>query len=81
MAVGLYFVIWWTVLFAVLPFGVRTQAEANDVVPGSAPSAPVAPLLMKKVIATSILAAIVLAVVWLMLEWRPILNILPPSTR
>jgi predicted secreted protein len=28
-AIALYFVIWWTVLFAVLPFGVRTQDEAG----------------------------------------------------
>ncbi|MCB1491238.1 MAG: DUF1467 family protein, partial [Rhodobiaceae bacterium] len=25
--VAIYFLIWWLVLFAVLPFGVRTQAE------------------------------------------------------
>ena len=28
---AVYFVIWWTVLFAVLPFGVRSQAEAGSV--------------------------------------------------
>jgi hypothetical protein len=41
--IALYFVIWWTVLFAVLPFGVRSQAEAGDVVSGSEPGAPAAP--------------------------------------
>jgi predicted secreted protein len=39
-AIAIYFVIWWITLFAVLPFGVRTQAEAGDVVPGAPASAP-----------------------------------------
>jgi hypothetical protein len=29
---ALYFVIWWILLFAVLPFGVRSQAESGEVV-------------------------------------------------
>ncbi len=37
---AVYFIIWWITLFAVLPFGLRTQAEENDVVPGSVESAP-----------------------------------------
>jgi predicted secreted protein len=71
LAIGLYFVIWWTVLFAILPIGVRTQAEANDVVPGSAPSAPMKPLLLKKALWTSIAAAIVLALVWAAMTYLP----------
>lgn len=77
LAIGLYFVIWWTILFAVLPWGVRSQAEAGEVVPGSEPAAPVAPLLLKKAFFTSILAAIILATIWIMLEYRPIPSILP----
>jgi len=34
-AIAIYFIIWWTVLFAVLPIGVRTQAEDGAVVPGT----------------------------------------------
>ena len=41
--VGIYFVVWWMVLFAVLPFGMRTQEEEGDVMLGTARSAPVAP--------------------------------------
>jgi predicted secreted protein len=77
LAIGLYFVIWWTVLFAVLPWGVRSQAEAGEVVPGSEPAAPVAPMLLKKALFTSILAAIILAGVWIVLEYRPIPSVLP----
>lgn len=33
MALAIYIFIWWITLFAVLPFGVRTQDEAGEVVP------------------------------------------------
>jgi len=51
---GIYFVLWWTVLFAVLPFGVQSQEETGEIVPGSDPGAPAAPKLVVKVIWTSI---------------------------
>ena len=54
--IAIYFVVWWVVLFAVLPFGVRTQADAGEVIAGTAASAPVRPMLLKKAIATSIVA-------------------------
>ena len=38
--VAVYFIIWWVTLFAVLPWGVRSQAEAADVAPGTEPGAP-----------------------------------------
>ena len=39
-AIAIYFVVWWIVLFAVLPFGMRAQAEDNVVVDGTPASAP-----------------------------------------
>ncbi len=60
--IALYFVIWWTGLFAVLPFGVRSQAEAGDVVAGSEPGAPALPALREKALWTTLLAALVLIV-------------------
>jgi predicted secreted protein len=39
-SIAIFFVIWWTSLFAVLPFGVRSQAEAGEVEAGSDPGAP-----------------------------------------
>ncbi|MGG6895398.1 MULTISPECIES: DUF1467 family protein [Rhizobium] len=37
---AVYFVIWWITLFAVLPFGLRTQAEDEHVIAGTVESAP-----------------------------------------
>jgi predicted secreted protein len=61
---AVYFVIWWTVLFAVLPFGVRSQAEAGEVADGTDPGAPILPGLLKKALITSVIAGLVFALVW-----------------
>ena len=62
--IGLYFVIWWTGLFAVLPFGVRSQAEAGDVVSGSEPGAPAIPRLGLKIIWTTVVSAVLMMAVY-----------------
>jgi predicted secreted protein len=67
-AASIYLVIWWTVLFAVLPIGVRTsEEEGEQAVPGAAESAPHTPHLLPKMIATTVLSSIVFAVVWLII--------------
>ena len=48
MAVAIYFVMWWIVLFAVLPFGVRSQEEGGAVEPGTDPGGRLAPQLLRK---------------------------------
>lgn len=57
--IAIYFIVWWITLFCILPLGVRTQAEAGDIVPGSTPSAPVRPQLLMKAGLTTIVAAVV----------------------
>lgn len=59
---ALYFVIWWILLFAVLPFGVRSQVESGDVVKGSEPGAPALPALREKAIWTTFVSSVVLVV-------------------
>ncbi len=57
--VVLYALIWWTVLFAVLPFGTRpVDAEEKA---GGWRGAPERPLLLRKVIATTVVAAVIWA--------------------
>lgn len=57
--VGIYFVLWWLILFAVLPWGMHTQDEEGEVVLGTPRSAPVRPMLVRKAIATTIVTTIV----------------------
>jgi predicted secreted protein len=64
-ALGIYFVIWWTVLFAVLPWGVRSQHEAETFEPGTDPGAPQRPLLLQKAVATTAISAVLFAIVYI----------------
>ena len=50
-----YLVIWWTVLFAILPLGVRRVEDPGR---GQDRGAPERPQLVKKAIITSIVAAV-----------------------
>jgi predicted secreted protein len=66
--VAIYFVVWWIMLFTVLPFGVRTQEEEGHVVPGTVASAPVRPMLVRKAVWTSIVSAVVVFGFWLLFD-------------
>lgn len=61
LSMAAYFTIWWVVLFAVLPIGVRSQIEAGDVeaVNGADAGAPAAPMLAKKALWTTLVTALV----------------------
>ena len=56
-AVAIYFLIWWIVLFAVLPWGVRAQGEEG--VPGTDPGAPAVPHVKAKLVWTTLVATLV----------------------
>lgn len=66
-----YVVSWWLVFFMTLPFGVTAQdADGGEVEPGTPTSAPKQPMLLKKVIASSLIAAII----WFALNWAIVNN-------
>ena len=59
---AIYFIVWWIVLFAILPFGVRTSEEAGEEKsPGFAESAPHRPQLLAKMLVTTVISAIIFA--------------------
>jgi predicted secreted protein len=60
--IAIFFLIWWIVLFAVLPWGVRSQEEGGEVAPGTDPGAPAIPNLRRKLIWTTLVSAVVFAV-------------------
>jgi predicted secreted protein len=55
-AIALYFVVWWTLLFAVLPLRNQPETRLSHVVPGQDPGAPAAPRLREKAIWTTLVA-------------------------
>jgi len=68
---AIFLTIWWTVLFAVLPLGVTTHAEAGiDKGDGGDPGAPVDPKLKKKFLTTTWIAAVLFAILWLVIRFH-----------
>ena len=58
-AFAIYFIIWWITLFAILPIGVRTQADEENITMGTAESAPLNLRMRRKLIMTSIVSAVI----------------------
>ena len=56
-AVVLYLLIWWVVLFAVLPIGTRPEPEPDA--ESGWRGAPIRPHLGRKIVATTVVAALV----------------------
>lgn len=68
---AIFLTIWWTVLFAVLPLGVVSHAEAGiDKGDGGDPGAPVDPKLKKKFITTTWISAVIFVILWIALTFH-----------
>jgi predicted secreted protein len=66
---AIYFVIWWIVLFAVLPFDVASVGLNGETVElGHDPGAPVKPHLVKKAIVTTLISALLFLLGWWLLR-------------
>jgi len=61
-AIAIYVIIWWLVLFMVLPFGSHSKIESTDVSEGHDAGAPVRPQMLKKILATTGISLIVFGV-------------------
>ncbi len=61
---AVYLIIWWMVIFLVLPWGSQPIA-AEDVRKGHAPSAPQNPRIPLKFAITTVISG----VIWLMVNW------------
>jgi len=60
-AVVLYIIVWWTVLFAVLPFGTKPVAEPDEATGWR--GAPAQPRIGRKILWTTLVATLVWAVI------------------
>ncbi len=67
----IFAIIWWLVLFTVLPFGVRTAEEADvEMEPGQATSAPVRPRLLLKAAITTAISGVIYGLIWLVVAFE-----------
>jgi len=60
-----YVLVWWVVIFAVLPWGVR---PSEQFVPGQVQSAPARPCLVMKAGITTLIAAIIWLIIFLIIR-------------
>ena len=69
-SIAIFFTVWWTVLFCVLPFGVISHAEAGiDKGDGGDPGAPVDPKIKQKFITTTWISALVFAGIYAVIHF------------
>lgn len=79
-SISVFFVIWWTVLFSVLPWGVQSHHEAGtDPKDGGDPGAPVDPMIKKKFLQTTAISAVIFAIIWVVCYFQ--LITIPPLAR
>jgi len=64
---AIYVIVWWMVLFMVLPFGVR---KVDTPEPGHERGAPARPRLVLKALVTSLIAAAVTVIVWAVIVYQ-----------
>jgi predicted secreted protein len=67
---AIYFIIWWVVLFTVLPWGIRSQQESGTVVDGSDPGAPAIPSLGTKLLWTTLVSTVIFGACYVAYEQR-----------
>jgi len=65
LGIATYVVIWWLTLFAVLPFGVRSQHESGSISEGTDPGAPETHFMGRKIIITTLISG----AIWLPLNF------------
>jgi predicted secreted protein len=66
---AIFFIIWWTVLFATLPFGLKTQDEdEEDITPGTVSSAPRGPHMLRAFIRTTIVSVVLMGMIYVLTQ-------------
>ncbi len=64
--IAVYIIIWWLVIFMVLPWGVQ-RVDAADVGKGHDPGAPAKPRMLVKLAVTTAIATVVFGLVYLVI--------------
>ena len=66
-ALVLYAIIWFMLLFVILPTSIRSQGESGRIAPGTPPSSPIDPKLGRKI---KLVSALALAI------WAPVVAVI-----
>ena len=83
-AIAIYLLFWTVTLFVTLPIGVRTSHEAGaEPVRGQADSAPHAPMIVRKMLLTSLISGVIFALFYANLTagWVTLDDVVPMFLR
>ncbi|MBV6488329.1 MAG: DUF1467 family protein [Pseudorhodoplanes sp.] len=64
-ALAIYFLIWWITLFAILPWGIRSQGEGGEVTPGTDPGAPTLARIGMRLLWTTLVSGVLFGLIYL----------------
>ncbi|MEK1851237.1 MAG: DUF1467 family protein [Phyllobacterium sp.] len=64
-AMAVYFILWWLTLFTMLPIGLRTQGDEEDVTLGTPASAPHKHRMGRVFLLTTIISAVIFAIFYI----------------
>jgi len=76
--VVVFVLVWWCVLFAVLPWGARSLQETGAALDGAEPGAPSQPRLKLKMLVTTGIAAVVWTAIYLIIRFQ-VIDLTPES--
>jgi len=64
--IAVYIIIWWLVIFMVLPWGVR-RIDSEALGKGEDPGAPEKPRMLTKLLVTTVISAVIFSLVYLVI--------------
>ncbi|WP_341760142.1 DUF1467 family protein [Candidatus Endowatersipora endosymbiont of Watersipora subatra] len=67
--IAIYFIIWWLLLFIILPFRASSQLKQGHVVRGTDPAAPVNPQILKRILCNTIVSGFIFFLYWLVVYY------------
>lgn len=67
-AFAVFFIMWWLVLFATLPFSLKTQDDDGDVTLGTTSSAPRGPHVARAMLRTTIVTALIFGALYVVTQ-------------
>ena len=69
-----YVILWWIILFLLLPFKIKSQLDDKKIYPGTEPGAPSNQRILKKVFYTTIITSILFTIIFI-LSYFNVINI------
>ena len=69
-----YVILWWIILFLLLPFKIKSQLDDKKIYPGTEPGAPSNTRILKKVFYTTIITSILFTIIFI-LSYFNVINI------